>query len=241
MTPGKDSLAGRLVRALNTRSLHLDQWHTPATDYPISKAGNYRIHRDKYTRGKYKYWGLDGYLTFTVDKALPITTLQQRRNRHWYSWMVDDPPQQRAMEIYAAHAEGRVLVAGLGLGLYLHELAKNSDVEKVTVVEISSEVVELITPFLPSLPGLTIVREDFYEFLNTSQEQWDTILIDLWVSHGVEEKMRILYHNVLPLIPILQNKYPGAKITFHGFQTVSDVKLISDKMIKLVTSFEGVY
>ena len=233
----------RLSNALDASTLCLDQWHTPATDYPTAKIGNYRIHRHNYTRGTYRYWGLDGYLTFRVNKALPITILEQRRDRQWCSWMVDDPPQQRAMEIYAAQAKGSVLVVGLGLGLYLHELAKNSNVEKVTVIEISEEVIQLVKPLLPSLPKFTIIHEDFYNYLSYYQDpaQWDTVLVDLWVSHGTQEKLRILYHDIYPLIPILRSEYPKAKITFHGFPTLSDTELISDKMVKLLTDLGGIY
>ncbi len=243
MTHRRGSTITRLSKALDAHTLYLDQWHTPATGYPTSKIGNYRIRRDKYTRGSYKYWGLDGYLVFRVNKAIPITTLQQRRGRQWYGWMVDDPPQQRAMEIYAAHAKGKVLVVGLGLGLYLHELAKNSEVEKVTVIEISKEVIQLVEPFLPSLPKFTVIHEDFYNYLNNYQDstQWDTILVDLWVSHSVEDKLRILYHDICPLIPVLRYKYPRAGITFHGFQTVSDVKPVSNEMVKLITDLGGIY
>lgn len=229
-----------LLGALESRTLYIDQWHTPATDYPEAEVGGYRIHRGRYARGVYRYWGLDGYLIFKVRKPILVTNLQQRRGKHWYGWMIDDPPQQRAMEIYAMHAHGKVLMVGLGLGLYLHELAKNKKVEKITVVEISPEVVLLVEPYLPILPEFTFLLADFFEFIRYDTEQWDTILIDLWVSHSAEDKMEILYHRILPLIPVLAQKYPKAEITFHGFQSVSAVKLVSEEMVNLIIGIGGI-
>jgi len=229
------------VKAFDGYILYLDEWHTPATIYPAATKGSYRIHHGKYKPGMYKYWGMDGYLVFNVNsRGIPITSLQQRRDRKWHGWMVDDPPNHRAMEIYAEHAKGKVLVAGLGLGLYLHELAKNNKITEVAVVEVSSEVIQLVEPYLPVLPGFTIILDDFYEFIDRDCEQWDTILIDLWVSRSKEDKMRILYHKILPLIPVLAQKYPKANITFHGFQTVSDIKPVSERMVDLIISLGGI-
>ncbi len=231
----------RLANALEDLTLEIDQWHTPATDYLKAEAKDYRIRRKLYARDSvYKYWGMDGYLYFRVKKSSPITSLQQRRGGQWHTWMVDDPPQQRAMEIYAEHAHGKVLVAGLGLGLYLHELAKNERVEKVTVIEISPEVVMLMNSHLPSLPEFVILLEDFYDFITHDTEQWDTILVDLWVSHSVEEKLELYYHHVIPLFYELKQKYPKADITFHGFQTVSAVKPVSEGMAKLIIDIGGI-
>lgn len=228
-----------MANALEKRTLYIDQWHTPATDYAEHKIGDYRIHRGRYTHDVYNYWGMDGYLYFMVRKPIPITSLQQKKEGRWCGWMIDDPPQQRAMEIYAKYAHGKVLVAGLGLGLYLHELAKNKDVKSVTVIEISPEVATLMGPYLPSLPEFVILLEDFYDFIAHDTEQWDTILVDLWVSHNVGEKLVLYYHHVIPLYDELKQKYPKADVTFHGFQTVSAVKPTSKELVKLILGIGG--
>lgn len=221
------------------KTLEISKWYTPATDYPERQIGSFRIHRSKQSRGYYNYWGLDGYLFWRVRKPILITNLQEKRDGEWHSWMVDDPPQQRAMEIYAANAHGRVLVAGLGLGLILHELAKNHQVTQVTVVEKSPEVGALVGDYLPSLPEFVILLDDFYYFINSDNNSWDTILVDLWVSGSEEEKMQLFYQQVLPLHAMLALKYHGSEITYHGFQTVSAIKPVSEEMAKLVIEING--
>ena len=227
-------------------TLEITEWHTPATDYPESEVGNFRIHHIKQSRGYYNHWGLDGYLFLKVKKPIPITNLQEKRNGKWQYWMVDDPPQQRAMEIYAAHAHGRVLVAGLGLGLILHELAKNPRVNSVVVLEKSPEVMELMLSNIQYLfepkkgePLFVVTNEDFYEFIENDTGGWDTIIVDLWVSNSADEKMRIFYQEILPLHFMLSQKYPASEITYHGFQTVSAIKPVSEEMVELVSEINS--
>ena len=145
--------------------------------------------------------------------------------------MVDDPPNYRAMEIYAEAAKGKVLCAGLGLGLIQHELAKNKEVTQVVTVERSQDDVHLVWEHCPK--GQCLVIGDFFNFVEWSDEQWDMIIADLWVSMSGGDKMRLL-HQIVPLVVRLKNKWPNAKVVVHGFQTLSDVKPVSEEMVKLI-------
>lgn len=219
---------------LEEHTLKLASWHTPATDYLEKEEGNFRIHRKPYIRGTYEMYGIDNYIFFEVTKPIPVTTLQERRGKRWYQWMVDDPPHWRAMEIYAEHSKGKVLTTGLGLGLILQAMKNNRNIESITVVERSKEVVRLVEPYLPILPEFVIILDDFHEFLRTDLTPWDTIVVDLWVAHGADEKLGIYYHEVLPMAVDLAVRYPKASITFHGFPTVSDIPFASKEMIKKI-------
>lgn len=52
--------------------------------------------------------------------------------------------------------------------------------------------------------------------------QWDVIIADIWVSGGVEQKMGLLYNEVLPLWASLRLVHPKAKLFFHGFVSCCD-------------------
>lgn len=213
--------------------LVLRDWRTPATGYPERQLGNYRIKRIYY-RGHYYMYGIDGYLFFEAPKRIPVTQLQELRGKRWHSWMVDDPPHERAMEIYAEQSRGRVLIAGLGLGLILHALAKNDRVTSVTCIEISQEVIGLVGPEVWKYrPKIQVIREDFYKFIREDNTKWDGIITDLWVA-GPENKMDIFYHEVLPFAVALRVKYPDTPLTFHGFSTVSDIKHTTLEMTEKV-------
>jgi len=222
----------------NKHILDISQWHTPATDYPEKELNSFRIHHSKYYRGMYRNWGLDGHLYINIKKPIPITELQEKRSGKWYDWMIDDPPNYRAMQIYAEYASGKVLTTGLGLGLLLHELAKNPKVTKVTVVEKYPTVIELICPYLPKNLPTHIIYQDFLEFIKTDTEVWDTIIVDIWVTSS-KTKETIFLSKIIPLAIFLSQKYPKANITYHGYQSISYTKPVSEEMVKLISDMGG--
>jgi len=213
----------------------IDKWHTPASDYPRCQKGNHRISSHTYKKGTYRNWGVCGIDYVELTKPAVITELSEYRNKAWHNWMVDDMPQWWAMEEYARQSFGHVLVAGLGLGLYIHALIlpiKTGVVERVTVVEISEDVIDLMQPNLPArLPSdcLSIVNDDFYRYIeHPNLPDFDTIVVDLWVTHGREEKVYSFIQEVLPLQDVLRKRWPNARLCFHGFVTTGDMRLWSE-------------
>ncbi len=213
------------------KCLELDSWHTPATDYPEIQVGSHRIKRSRY-RGHYYMYGIDDYLLFHTRHDLKITTLQELRGKRWHQWMVDDPPHWRAMEIYAEHSEGDVLCAGLGLGLIVHALARNPKVASITVVEQSQDVIDLISPHLPTDKHITIVKDDWYGIYRRAEHRWGGIIVDIWVANGAAEKQDQFHHEVLPMWVELAQLYPDTPLTFHGYQNVSSIRHTSPEMVK---------
>ncbi len=104
--------------------------------------------------------GVRGYDYFTVKKPIPITSLIVDRQ----TWMVDDPLHWYGMQDLAKAASGRVLVAGLGLGLVIHALEENEAVTAVDVVEIDEDVIGLITTRI-KMKKTEIINEDFWRYL----------------------------------------------------------------------------
>lgn len=221
--------------------LDIDAWHTFATALPRTSSGLYRISEEYYTEGYYEYYGLDGHILFRVARDIPITLLQQGSGGYYETWMVDDPPHVRAMELYAERASGRVLVAGLGLGLVASELACNPNVSEVVIVERSSDVINLVgnavlDVFKETNIPLEIIHADFIDTVVSCQQypptrEYNTIIVDLWVAHGIEEKRQLLVKEVMPLVIQLNEAWPLACKIYHGFQQVSDIKLVTDRKI----------
>ena len=231
------------MRDFEKNVLYLSEWHTPATDYADEQIGDYRLKLGRYTRGMYRMWGVDGFLMFKAMKAIPIMELQQRTGKRWRDWMIDDPPNYRAMCYYAQAARGKVLCAGLGLGLIVHELAKNPYVKEVVVVERSQEVIDLVWKYKPLgfWDTVRVEKADFYDFVENDCEcDWDMIIVDIWVTSGKEEKEKAYLHAALPFGARLRLLYPKTKLVFHGFQTISDVKPVSEEMVKLITDIGGI-
>jgi hypothetical protein len=201
--------------------IKISKWKTPATDYPEKQVGSARIKHGFYNYGYFNNYGVRGYKCFEVTEQIPVTSLEIKddKSKIWRTWMVDDPPHWWSMQDYARNSVGKVLVAGLGLGLVTHELLNNIDVDSMTVIERNKDVIDLIFPLLPKAEGVKfqIINKDFYDFIHESEEDFDRIIVDLWTSGSKEETKKILDEEVKPLVYYLKLRYPNASIIFHGF------------------------
>lgn len=205
--------------------IKISKWKTPATDYPEKQVNSAKIVHGFYNYGYFHNYGVRGYEFFEVTKQIPITSLEikDNENKSWTTWMVDDPPHWWSMQDYAKNSTGRVLVAGLGLGLVTHELLDNIDVDSITIIEMNKDVIDLISPLLPTVEKtdnveFQIINKNFYDFIHESGENFDRIIIDLWTSGSKEETMRILQDEVRPFSYYMKMKYPDSSIIFHGFK-----------------------
>lgn len=192
----------------------IDSWRTPASNYPEATEGKFRIKKIIYKPGYYDAFGAGGKLAWYTNKELVITTLQGKQsNGIWYTYMVDDPPHLWANASYAEQASGKVLLAGLGLGLVNHELEKNPLVTDVTVVEIEQNVASLVAPYLPK--RTVVVVDDFFNFVKKVSTKFDTVLMDIdlftaWDTHNENGE-----HTSKKSV---EERFPGAKILYHGYE-----------------------
>lgn len=85
-------------------------------------------------------------------------------------------------------ASGRVLIAGLGLGVILVPILAKADVSHVTIVESEADVIALVAPaFKASVESdrLEIVHADIYSWLPQRGARYDTIYFDIWSAISV--------------------------------------------------------
>jgi hypothetical protein len=94
--------------------------------------------------------------------------------------MSDTPMEIRTNREFIEEAHGDVLIAGLGLGVVLLSIQKGKDVETITVVEQSRELVEFIVPHLPLTHKVEIRFGNIFEWLPRDGEKFDTIYFDIW-------------------------------------------------------------
>jgi len=76
-------------------------------------------------------------------------------------------------------AKGRVLIAGLGIGMVLKNILKKKEVTEVIVVEKYSDVIDLVASVFND-PRLKIINEDIFYWLPEKGEKFDTIYFDIW-------------------------------------------------------------
>jgi hypothetical protein len=81
-------------------------------------------------------------------------------------------------------AAGHVLVMGLGLGCAASVLAANPDVENVTVVEINSNVIELVEPTLRKRFGhkIQVIHDDAFTWSPKKGTRYGAAWFDIWLN-----------------------------------------------------------
>ena len=107
--------------------------------------------------------------------------LDTRRMKGDQTVMSDTPAE--AWDHYPPYrmAQGHVLLNGLGLGLLLKAILSKLNVERITVVEISEDVIALVAPSYRD-PRLTIVHDDALTWQPPRGSQFDAVWHDIWTD-----------------------------------------------------------
>lgn len=99
-------------------------------------------------------------------------------------FMTDTQMEKKTNEKFVNSANGEVMVAGLGIGLVLHNLrdsVKSGRVTKIVVYEKYQDVIDLVLPLYQDLP-IVCKCEDILEYKPAKREVYDTIYFDIWPS-----------------------------------------------------------
>ena len=101
-------------------------------------------------------------------------------------WMTLTPVDLDTSDYAVERARGRVVTFGLGLGYYAYMASEKKEVESVTVVEKSADVIELFSRYiLPQFSHpekIRIVNADAFEYAEHSMpsEHFDVAFVDTW-------------------------------------------------------------
>ena len=85
------------------------------------------------------------------------------------------------------NSHGKVLIAGLGLGMILTKIASKPDVKYITVVEKSRDVIGLVESHIRKYLGndsakLEVVESDIFDFVPC--HKYNTIFFDIWGNYS---------------------------------------------------------
>lgn len=114
-------------------------------------------------------------------------------------WMTLMPNETVTTLPAVERARGRVLTYGLGLGYFPFRAAAKPEVESVTVVERSEDVIglfsDLLLPQFPFREKIAVVCADAFEFAKSRapREKYDFVFTDVWhdVGDGKELYLRM--------------------------------------------------
>ena len=101
-------------------------------------------------------------------------------------WMADTLMERSMMLLAAREAKGKVLVGGLGLGIYPQiTLHLKRPVTSITIVEAHPDVIRLVEPGVQKFAQshgvpVRIINDSIENFMQNTDERFDTIYLDTW-------------------------------------------------------------
>ena len=112
--------------------------------------------------------------------------------------MSDTPFERRTNEEFVRKAKGKVMIAGLGIGMILNALrdkVSSGEVTEITVYEKYQDVIDVVYPKYQDMP-LKVICQDILTYKPDKSEIYDTIYFDIWPTVGAENLKDIrLLHN----------------------------------------------
>lgn len=164
----------------------------------------YSIKKVNVPEGKSGEWSIE---VFTVDRidfrslthgrmAPPVGEKFTRLVRGGTLVMSDTPAEMRDHSYPVHRAQDNVLIAGLGLGMVLDAIASKPEVNKVTVIELSTDVISLVAPTYRAKFGdkVEIINADILTWKPPKGSFYDTAWFDIWdnICSDNVEQMKLL-------------------------------------------------
>lgn len=95
------------------------------------------------------------------------------------------------------NAKGQVLLNGLGLGFIATMIAVKEEVEHITIIEISEDVIKLVAPTLQEKLGdkITIIHADAFAYKPPKGIRYGAVWHDIWdaICQDNREEMKKLH------------------------------------------------
>lgn len=108
--------------------------------------------------------------------------------------MSDTAMERKTNRAFVNNAKGRVLIAGLGVGLIIQAIIDKEEVTEVVVIEKYQDVIDLVEPIFKH-PKLKVICADIFEYDMPKEEKFDTIYFDIWAEISIDnlEQMKRLH------------------------------------------------
>ena len=191
MRVGRFSALFSGFRALRADDFEADPY-LRAVRPETARRGRFTLTTATYARGE-----LLQYAMPELDRPVPLPKIgyfdREGRFPAIYEdempWMSVCPSEISSMRAPVAEARGRVLTLGLGLGYYPFMVSAKEEVERVTVVERQSEVIDLfceqLLPHFPNADKIEIVQADAYDYVEKLHSgEYDMCFADIYEGAG---------------------------------------------------------
>lgn len=140
-------------------------------DIPESSKGKWRIERFKVDKPDFG--------SLFSGRGVPIGEEFTRLMRGNTVVMSDTPAEMRDHREPVRRATGSCLINGLGIGMVLKAVLKKNEVKDVTVVELSQDVIDLVSPYYLD-ERVTFVCADALEYKPPKGKLYNMVWHDIW-------------------------------------------------------------
>lgn len=131
-------------------------------------------------------WKVELFTTDRTDfgsmfkgRGVPVGQTYTRLMRGGTLVMSDTPAEMRDHWGAVRAANGSCLLNGLGIGMVLKNILLKSEVTDVTVVEISQDVIDMVSPYYDD-PRVTFVCCDAMEYQPPKGKRYGMVWHDIW-------------------------------------------------------------
>lgn len=131
-------------------------------------------------------WKVERFTTDRTDwsslfhgRAVPVGETYTRLMRDNVLVMSDTPAEMHDHRDPVDFARGSCLLSGLGLGMVLKNILLKPYVTDVTVIEVSQDLIDLISPFYID-PRVTIICADALAYRPPRGKHYNMVWHDIW-------------------------------------------------------------
>lgn len=160
-------------------------WTRYKVDVPEGSQGNFAVKRFSVSEGDFKMNVLINAMHGSSRYVPPGTYTKLAQVSGWRDTIMSDTPDEiRDHYEPIRRAVGRCLVNGLGLGVVANGMLMNPEVEKVTCIEISQDVINLVAPHWKARWGnrFEVICADALEWKPPKGSVFDVVWHDIWVG-----------------------------------------------------------
>ncbi len=195
-------------------SITLSHWSNPLGNVKPAVHGSARLTVRSHRAGLYR-GGWYGVMYSDIREKWTEVSLDLKEGRRWVTYMSDAPVNTMTIQQdVRMFKSGSVLLGGLGLGLHLRYLASRSNISRIVVAELNSDVVELVRPTLPEDPRVQIVVGDFFKVAEESKMEFDNLHWDCFP--GGSEFYEVVPPALFRLSKLRERFSSSCRIVFHG-------------------------
>lgn len=149
-------------------------------------------------------WKVEKFTTDRVDfssllsgRNVPLNETYTKLTRNGVLIMSDTPAEMSDCVAPLINAKGSCLINGLGLGMILKNVLLKTEVTDVTIVEISQDLIDLISPHYKDV-RITYICEDAFKYNIPKGKKYQMVWHDIWDNICVDN---------LPEMTKLHKKY----------------------------------